>query len=89
MNCELCTRDVPLLTVHHLIPKDEHGKHGPTITVCPGCHHQIHSLFDNKILAKELNTLEKLQNQPEMKKFLAWVRKQSPDKRIKTHRKNI
>lgn len=78
------------LTVHHLVPR-QHTKRkkqdpGETANICSACHCQIHALFDNKLLAKELNTLEKLSNEPQMQKFLAWVRKQDPGKRISVHR---
>ncbi len=93
------------LTIHHLVPR-QHTKRkqqdpGETVNICSACHRQIHTLFDNKLLAKELNTLEKLSNEPhakelntleklsnepQMQKFLAWVRKQDPGKRISVHR---
>lgn len=78
------------LTVHHLVPR-QHSKRkkqepGETINICSACHRQIHVLFDNKLLAKELNSLEKLSNEPQIQKFLAWVRKQDPGKRISVHR---
>jgi hypothetical protein len=38
-------------------------------------------------LAQELNTLEKLREEPQMQKFLSWVKKQKPDKRVQVHRK--
>ncbi|MBU7581671.1 MAG: HNH endonuclease [Nostoc sp. TH1S01] len=78
------------LTVHHLVPRQNTKRKkqapGPTANICSACHRQIHALFDNKVLAVELNTLEKLMNDPQMQKFLAWVRKQNPDKRIAVHR---
>lgn len=86
MQCELCQRDVEKLTVHHLIPKQKKGTHGPKVDICSACHRQIHALFDNKRLAVELNTLEKLQTEPQMQKFLAWVKKQKSDKRVQVHR---
>jgi len=52
MACELCEREVEKLTLHHLIPKEEKGHHGPTIAICSACHRQIHTLFDNKVLAE-------------------------------------
>jgi uncharacterized protein YlaI len=88
MSCELCQRDVPHLTVHHLIPKQKNGQKGAKTYLCSACHHQIHALFDNTLLAQKLNTLEKLQAEPEIHKFLNWVRKQKPDKRIRVHRQN-
>ncbi|WP_256973486.1 HNH endonuclease [Nostoc sp. T09] len=88
--CELCHREMEHLTVHHLVPR-QHSKRkkqepGETINICSACHRQIHVLFDNKLLAKELNSLEKLSNEPQIQKFLAWVRKQDPGKRISVHR---
>ncbi|MCT7966485.1 HNH endonuclease [Laspinema sp. D1] len=86
MQCGLCQREMENLTVHHLIPKQKDGAKGPRVDICSDCHRQIHALFDNARLAKELNTVEKLQQEPQMQKFLAWVKKQKPDKRIKVHR---
>lgn len=78
------------LTVHHLVPRQNTKRKkqdpGATVNICSACHRQIHVLFDNKLLAKELNTLEKLSAEPQMEKFLAWVRKQDPGKRISVHR---
>lgn len=91
MTCELCEREVHGLTVHHLIPrqkvKQKKAEAGPTVNICSVCHRQIHALFDNKRLAQELNSLEKLKNEPQMQKFLSWVRKQKPHKRLQVHRK--
>jgi hypothetical protein len=91
MICELCQREVERLTVHHLIPrqkvKQKKAEPGPTVNICSPCHRQIHNLFDNKCLAQELHSLEKLQNEPQMAKFLSWVKKQKPHKRVQVHRK--
>ncbi len=83
MPCELCEREMEELTVHHLIPKQKNGRYGPTIDICSACHRQIHTLYDNKRLARELNTLEKLKAEPQMEKFISWVKKQKSDKRVK------
>ena len=78
------------LTIHHLIPrqavKRKKADPGPTIDICSGCHRQIHKLFDNNYLAAHLNTLEKLESEPNMQRFLAWIKKQDPNKRIRVHR---
>lgn len=91
MECQLCEREMEKLTVHHLIPRQQIKRkkleQSPTIDICSACHRQIHVLFDNKYLARELNTLSKLQNEPQLKKFLAWVKKQTPHKRVVVHRK--
>jgi 5-methylcytosine-specific restriction endonuclease McrA len=91
MQCELCEREMDALTLHHLIPrqntkrKNQHPS--PTINICSPCHRQIHILFENKKLAQELNTLEKLKTEPQMIKFIQWVKKQKTDKRIQVHGK--
>lgn len=86
MQCGLCQREMENLTVHHLIPKQKDGAKGPKVEICSACHRQVHALFDNARLAQELNTVEKLQEEPQMKKFIAWVSKQNPNKKIKVHR---
>ncbi len=91
MHCELCEREMDALTVHHLIPRQKTKRKkiepGPTINICSACHKQIHTLFDNTRLATELNSIERLKNEPQMQKFLSWVRKQNPNIRIKVNRK--
>ncbi len=90
MNCQLCEREIERLTVHHLIPRQYSKRKkldiGPTINICSPCHKQIHALFDNKYLARELNTLVKLQQEPKIKKFLLWIAKQDPNKLIVVRR---
>lgn len=91
MQCELCQREMECLTVHHLVPRQNTKRKkldpSPTIDICSACHRQIHALFDNKHLAKELNTLEKLKNEPKMQKFLVWVKKQAPTRRVTVDRR--
>ena len=90
MICELCQREVERLTVHHLVPrqkaKGQKPDTVPTTQICSDCHKQIHALFNNTELAQRLNTLEKLKNEPQMQKFLSWIEKQDPNKRVKLHR---
>jgi uncharacterized protein YhaN len=83
MRCELCERETERLTVHHLIPRQKDGGDGPRAEICSACHRQIHALFDNATLARELNCVERLRDEPRMQRFLAWVRKQRPDRRVK------
>jgi 5-methylcytosine-specific restriction endonuclease McrA len=90
MMCQLCDRDLPALTAHHLVPR-QHTKRkslnvSDTAQICSACHRQIHTLFDNRQLAQDLNTVDKLKANPDMAKFLAWVRKQYPERRVKVRR---
>ena len=91
--CELCERDVPRLTVHHLIPKSQgnqsRGRRGqtlPTAHLCPACHRQLHALYCHERLARELNNVSRLRDEPEMARFLKWVRKQAPGKGVRVRR---
>ncbi|MBD3883111.1 HNH endonuclease [Phormidium tenue FACHB-886] len=90
--CQLCDRNLPTLTEHHLIPrqktKRKHLKPSPTISICSACHRQIHTLHDNTHLAKELNSLEALKVDPQLQRFIAWVKKQDPHKKVQVRSKN-
>lgn len=79
--CELCEREVTILTRHHLIPKSKGGKNKGTIQVCLTCKDQIH-IIPNKDLAEHYNTLEKLKNAPELKTYLKWIKKQKKERVI-------
>lgn len=91
MPCQLCDRDVKQLTVHHLVPKQtvkrKQADSGPTIDICSPCHRQIHALYSNLELARNLNTIDKLKSEPRMQKFLGWIRKQDPQKKVRIRRK--
>lgn len=83
MSCELCRRETPDLTRHHLVPREEDGAGGPTAVVCGACHRQLHALFDNRVLARELDTVERLRAHPELARFVRWVRKQPAGRSIR------
>ena len=78
--CELCGREVHQTSRHHLIPKSEGGK--ITADLCSPCHKTLHRFFTNRTLAKELHTVESLRNDPEIARYLDWIRKQ-PDRLIR------
>ncbi len=90
--CALCERATAQLTIHHLTPRQQAKRQGrkvapiPTTALCPACHRQLHATFSNAQLARELNSVEKLKSDPAMQRFLAWVRKQDPIKRIPVRR---
>lgn len=88
MTCQLCQRDVERITTHHLKPKSRKRKNEkvsnlPTALLCPACHRQIHALFTNIELASDFDSVEKLSTEPRMQKFIAWIRKQDANKRVK------
>jgi len=90
--CELCERAVPRLTKHHLFPKSVGRRKGrpvdelPTAELCGACHRQVHALFENRELAKRLDSLEALRAEPRMQSFLTWVKKQPAERAIRVRR---
>lgn len=73
--CELCGREGVETTEHHLVPREEGGKNMPTARLCIPCHKQIHALYSNRELAVKLYTIERLQKDEKIKKYLDWIRK--------------
>lgn len=86
--CELCHRESNSYTVHHLIPRAEGGKFGPTALLCPTCHRQLHANFSEGTLAKELNSIDRIRSNPEMAIYLSWVRKQKAPTNFRVRRAN-
>ncbi|MDG3074890.1 HNH endonuclease [Bacillus halotolerans] len=86
--CELCGRSDVQLTEHHLTPKEEGGTFLPTAMLCTPCHKQIHALYTNQELAVRLSGIEALRNDPQLARFVKWIRKQPPEKLIKTKKSN-
>ncbi|WP_280768829.1 HNH endonuclease [Salipaludibacillus daqingensis] len=86
--CELCERESVILTEHHLIPKEEGGAHLKTAFLCKPCHKQIHHLYTNKELALRLGTVERLQNDEKIIRFLRFIRKQPSSASIKLKKSN-
>ncbi|KAA9340539.1 HNH endonuclease family protein [Adhaeribacter soli] len=72
--CELCRREVESLSRHHLVPREEGGKYGPTAELCQPCHSTIHLLIGNRELAREYNSISALQTAEPLQKYLRWVR---------------
>ncbi len=86
--CQLCLRESNRYTVHHLVPKAAGGKLGPTADLCPTCHQQLHALFSEGTLAKELNTIDKIRANPQMAGYLRWARKQKAPTNFRARRAN-
>ncbi|UOQ92793.1 HNH endonuclease [Halobacillus shinanisalinarum] len=84
--CDLCLRAPVRTTEHHLIPKQFGGVNGSTAILCSACHRQIHALFTNEELAGFYHTLERLADHPDMAKYIRWVKKQDPEKKIPTRK---
>lgn len=87
-NCPLCGRILAEpANKHHLIPVSKGGKNTTTVLLHKICHDKIHAVFTENELKRDYNTIEKLQQQPEMALFIKWVQKKEPqfyDKSVKT-----
>lgn len=89
LTCALCGREVPELVQHHLIPIIAGKRRGlkpqelPTVGLCPACQQYLHSTFSINELATQYNTLEALQENEQVQRFVKWVRKQPATKGVK------
>ncbi len=76
--CSLCGRRAKT-TEHHLIPRSRKKRNraifGPTADLCRDCHRMIHATYDNARLARDFRTIDLLREAPELRTYLAWIRK--------------
>ena len=86
--CELCLRESPKLTVHHLVPRSRGGRFGPKAQLCSTCHRQLHALFSESTLAQVLGSLESIRANPQMAGYLKWVRRQQAPANFRVRRSN-
>ncbi len=86
--CELCHREAKRHTVHHLVPRSQGGKLGPTARLCSTCHKQLQALFSEATLARELHSLDLIRANPEVARFLKWARRQKGDTGFRVRRAN-
>lgn len=77
--CPLCDRPIPPAQrdAHHLVPKSRGGVQ--TAWLHRICHRQIHALFTESELARDLHQVDALRQHPEMMRFLDWVRRKPDD----------
>jgi 5-methylcytosine-specific restriction endonuclease McrA len=77
--CPLCERPIPdgHLDKHHLIPRVKGGKE--TEALHTACHRQIHAVLSNRELETRYNTVEALLTQPDILKFVTWIKTKPND----------
>jgi len=96
--CKLCDREVKT-TEHHLIPKTKHANKKikklytseqlhETVSICRECHKTIHACIDEKTLALEYNSVEKLLEHEEIAKFVKWIQKHPDVSKVKVKKTN-
>lgn len=74
--CPLCGRPLAEpMNRHHLVPLSKGGKGIPTLMMHKICHVKIHAVLTERELMTHYNTIERLQEQEEIAKFIKWVQK--------------
>ncbi len=87
--CLLCGRVIAEpCNRHHLMPISKGGKGTETVLLHKICHDAIHAVFTEAELKKQYNTIESLQTNKEIRKFIKWVRKKEPKYYDKSTKKN-
>jgi hypothetical protein len=71
-----------MITDHHLIPRERGGGADDTVSLCRSCHGHLHAIYDNKTLASDFATIEALRRDPQIQKFVRFIRKQDPAARF-------
>ncbi|MGT2480837.1 restriction endonuclease [Methylobacterium oryzae CBMB20] len=80
--CPLCERPIPRRarsSLHHLTPKLKGGTHRGTVRLHQICHSAIHARYSEAEIAKRLADVEALRADPEIARFLVWVRGKPDD----------
>ncbi|WP_375455575.1 restriction endonuclease [uncultured Methylobacterium sp.] len=80
--CPLCERPIPpraRSSLHHLVPKLKGGAQGATVRLHQVCHSAIHARHSEAELARRLADVDALRAEPEIARFLAWVRTKPDD----------
>ena len=78
--CPLCARPLAEpISRHHLIPLSQGGSGENALRMHKVCHNKIHSLFNEKELARNYNTLDKILSSEDIQKFVSWIKKKPLD----------
>lgn len=65
-----------------MVPKSRGGR--ATTTICRDCHTAIHAVLTNKELAESYSTPEALLAHEQLRRVIAFIRKQDPGGRVRT-----
>ena len=87
--CALCGRPIPegsRASRHHLTPRLKGGSKLGTVLLHQICHNAIHARFNETELARRLSDIPSLRAEPEIARFLDWVRDKPPDFHAPTRR---
>ena len=75
----LCNRELAEpYNRHHLLPLSKGGKGTPTILLHKICHDKIHAVLSETELKRYYHTIDRLQQQEDIARFITWVSKKEP-----------
>ncbi len=87
--CVLCGRPIPpeaRSSLHHLTPRLKGGTHRGTVRLHQICHSAIHARYTESEIARHLADPDALRADPELARFVAWVRTKPDDFHAPTRR---
>ncbi len=85
----LCNRPIPpnaRSSLHHLVPRARGGARLGTVRLHQVCHSAIHARYTEAEIARHLADVASLRADPELARFVAWVRTKPPDFHAPTRR---
>lgn len=75
--CVLCGRELAEpYDEHHVVPKSRGGH--KRVYLHRICHSKIHSVFTNRELENYYNTMDKVKEHPDIRKFVNWIERKPP-----------
>ena len=89
LHCALCRRAIPphaKSSLHHLTPKLKGGTHLGTARLHQICHSAIHARYTEAEIARRLSDPATLREDPELSRFVTWVRTKPDDFHAPTRR---
>ncbi|WP_245825105.1 hypothetical protein [Neoasaia chiangmaiensis] len=87
--CVLCGRIIPQharASRHHLVPKLRGGARGDAPMLHQVCHAAIHARFSEAELARYFSDPVALRDDPDLRRFIAWVSRKPDDFHAPTRR---
>jgi hypothetical protein len=86
-DCPLCGRRLVAggsVNQHHLVPRSRSGR--DTVALHRICHSAIHATLSEKELEWQYHSMERLRDHPQLRRFIAWVRRKPPEFWVRTRR---
>ena len=86
-DCPLCGRKLvggSSVNRHHLVPRSRNGR--DTVALHRICHAAIHATLSENELERQYNTIERLREHPQLRRFIVWVRRKPSELWVRTRR---